>query len=236
MKKFFAFLFAVITCTAFAHTIEWYVDGSVYDTTTCSSGDNITPPTAPAKYGYHLVEWKRSEYTELEYIESTGTQYIDTGVTGVCELTMIAQGTNSQPLRSEIVAGSAHENSASWIGVFSSQTNWQRSNVPFTTKVNILFQFKEPPSIYTIDNQTYETSSGSYYDTRPIKLFGIDLYMAHVRIFKATFTQNGITVRNFIPVKQISDNAIGMYDTISNTFFTNKGTGEFIAGPEIGDL
>ena len=174
-------------------------------------------------------------YTALEYIESTGTQYIDTGVTGVCELTMIAQGTNSQPLRSEIVAGSAHENSASWFGVFSSQTNWQRSDVPFTTKVNILFQFKEPPSIYTIDNQTYETSSGSYYDTRPIKLFGIDPYMAHVRIFKATFTQNGITVRNFIPVKQISDNAIGMYDTISNTFFTNKGTGDFVAGSAVSD-
>jgi hypothetical protein len=42
---------------------------------------------------------------------------------------------------------------------------------------------------------------------------------------------NGITKRNFIPARRNSDGVLGMYDTVTNTFFTNSGTGEFIAGP-----
>ncbi|MCQ2581087.1 MAG: hypothetical protein MJ164_02855 [Alphaproteobacteria bacterium] len=36
---------------------------------------------------------------------------------------------------------------------------------------------------------------------------------------------------SLIPAKRNSDNEIGMYDTVSQTFFTNQGTGYFIAGP-----
>ena len=38
---------------------------------------------------------------------------------------------------------------------------------------------------------------------------------------------------NGVPAKRNSDNAIGLYDTVTNTFFTNKGTGTFRAGPEM---
>jgi len=37
-------------------------------------------------------------------------------------------------------------------------------------------------------------------------------------------------VRDFIPAKRNSDGVLGMYDTVSNTFFTNAGSGDFIAG------
>lgn len=39
-------------------------------------------------------------------------------------------------------------------------------------------------------------------------------------------------IKNFIPVIRKSDNAVCMYDKVSNTFFTNIGTGNFTAGPE----
>ena len=42
---------------------------------------------------------------------------------------------------------------------------------------------------------------------------------------------NGVLVRNFIPAKRLSDNVLGMYDTVSGQFFTNAGTGTFTAGP-----
>ncbi len=38
---------------------------------------------------------------------------------------------------------------------------------------------------------------------------------------------------SLIPAKRNSDGVIGMYDTVTKTFFTNSGTGSFIAGPEI---
>ena len=36
-----------------------------------------------------------------------------------------------------------------------------------------------------------------------------------------------------IPAKRNSDNVLGMWDTVSKTFFTNQGTGSFIAGPAV---
>lgn len=38
---------------------------------------------------------------------------------------------------------------------------------------------------------------------------------------------------NGIPARRDSDGEIGMYDTVTNTFFTNSGTGEFIGGPVV---
>ena len=76
MKRLLLFLSLCFICTAaIAHTINWYVDGSVYHTTTCESGEDVTPPTAPEKYGYTFRGWKK--YIPIEYLESTGTQYID---------------------------------------------------------------------------------------------------------------------------------------------------------------
>ena len=38
---------------------------------------------------------------------------------------------------------------------------------------------------------------------------------------------------HLVPAKRNSDNAIGMYDKVSGTFFTNAGTGTFVAGPTV---
>jgi hypothetical protein len=83
MKKIFISICSIVVCTAHANTetIQWYVDGNLYDTTTCQSGGNIILPTAPIKRGYTFAGWQ--SYTPIEYIESTGGQYIDTGVSGL---------------------------------------------------------------------------------------------------------------------------------------------------------
>lgn len=69
MKKFFVFLCAMFAMSAFAHTMNWYVDGSMYDTTTCETGTNLAVPNpAPTKHGYHFVGWHFDE------IIGTGSQ------------------------------------------------------------------------------------------------------------------------------------------------------------------
>lgn len=54
--------------------------------------------------------------------------------------------------------------------------------------------------------------------------------IAYCRIWKA-----GVLVRDFMPAIRNSDNVVGMYDTVSGTFFENQGTGVFVAGTVIGD-
>ena len=53
------------------------------------------------------------------------------------------------------------------------------------------------------------------------------------KVYAFYIKDSGALVCNFIPAKRNSDGVIGMYDTVTETFFTNSGTGEFIAGPEI---
>ena len=233
MKKFLVFLCAMFVCVAtFAHTINWHVGDQIISTTTCSSGDTVTPPTVPAKYGYHVKNW-RKPYIELEYIESTGTQYIDTGITGDCELSMTAQGIESANNIAEIVVGSSPINSVSWFGKQTGLKAWDTSSISYTNKVDIFIQFKDAPAGRTVNGQSCTATNGTISDSLRIRLFGLDPYMAKVRIFRATFTRDGRTIRNLIPAKT-PNGLVGMFDTVSYTFFTNQGTGEFIAGPEVG--
>ena len=77
-------------------------------------------------------------------------------------------------------------------------------------------------------------------NNKTIKLFagavggdmGGNMY-ARTRIYYFSLYNGATLVRNFIPARRDSDGKIGMYDTVTNTFFTNAGTGEFIGGPVV---
>ena len=64
MKKSLLFLSLLFSSTLFAdtETINWYKDGSVYDTTTCQTGDYISFPTQPTKRGHNFVGWQVALY------------------------------------------------------------------------------------------------------------------------------------------------------------------------------
>jgi hypothetical protein len=53
------------------------------------------------------------------------------------------------------------------------------------------------------------------------------------RIYSFNIVQDGIVVLNLIPCRRNSDNVLGMYDTVTGTFLTNAGTGDFIAGADV---
>lgn len=41
---------------------------------------------------------------------------------------------------------------------------------------------------------------------------------------------NGTLIRDYIPVKRVSDNAVCLYDLVNHNFVTNAGTGTFLYG------
>lgn len=216
MKKLLVGLCAIFICTfAIAHSIEWYVDGSLYQTTTCEAGDSITPPTAPEKYGYHFVKW--SEYAQLEYIESTGTQWIDTGITdGTWEV--LAQSTAENPSASQILFMNSVSNMG-WAGTTTSKIyDFDTIQKPINEKY-----------LYNQNNITVVNSRLFVGNSNRMFPYKGKLFYCKIRI-------NGVLVRDLVPAKRDSDNVVGMYDTVSDTFFTNQGTGEFIPGPEVSGL
>lgn len=53
------------------------------------------------------------------------------------------------------------------------------------------------------------------------------------RLYNADFYDNGVLARKLTPARRNSDSVLGMYDTVNNVFYTNAGTGSFVAGPAV---
>ena len=55
---------------------------------------------------------------------------------------------------------------------------------------------------------------------------------ARARIYSVKVTKDGVVKAEFVPARNSSD-VVGMYDLVRGQFFTNAGTGTFVAGPEM---
>ncbi|MCQ2580972.1 MAG: hypothetical protein MJ164_02270, partial [Alphaproteobacteria bacterium] len=201
-------------------------------------------------------------YTELEYIESTGTQYIDTGyiftsenekITADFQVTDLTHGEQDKFLLGTQSADTSK--GMIWVDLFrytGSTTigNWyvrfgsSSSAAGFVGNENTRYQIELSKNTFKL--YSGETLIGSLspnwigtFQNTPLTVFG---RLSNVGEFgestPAKFwslkIQNGDTLTlDLIPAKRLSDNAIGMFDTVSQTFFTNAGTGDFIAGPEV---
>ena len=54
-----------------------------------------------------------------------------------------------------------------------------------------------------------------------------------LRIYEFKYYRNGAAICSLVPCYRKSDNVIGMYDLVTNTFFTNAGTGTFEKGNNV---
>ena len=186
-------------------------------------------------------------YTQVEYLESTGTQYIDTGVkvksSLKCKLEAKYSGRGSTIIR-------AYDNSNAFGLVFGSgQTNvqffWRPRSVS-KTNMSVDIPFDSWATIEIESNKlTVNETSSSWSDvTSPsfsthLTLFGgfvDDTYTGSSIPVKYVQIWDGTTlVRDFIPVLD-NDDVPCLYDKVSGQCFYNAGTGDFIAGPEIAPL
>ena len=242
MKRILLFLSAVfIATTAIAHTINWYVDGSVYHTTTCESGENVTPPTAPEKYGYTFRGWEG--YTQIEYLQGSSTAYINTlykvnpniGVKTKIQFETVA---NSKGF----VFGGGHTYNFelfSWDdklcfcsgGKYTCGTpindndilelNWNKNTVSYTINY----------SDNNLLNLTDSPGNGTYLHLYTLSR---SLSPSKIKIYYFQIYDNSVLVRDFIPVLD-KDGVPCMYDKVEHKFYYNSGTGDFIAGPIIGE-
>ena len=249
MKRFLLTLTAIFICTiAYAHTINWHVGNTILETTTCDSGESITPPTAPYKKGYHFTEW--IDYRPIEYLENTGTQWIDTGVytngnirwdldtqlINTNRLCIFGSGGSTDHGLTSLRAGDTYE-------VYSFIRNDKRyspGNVSIDTQrhtfVNDIYNGKVKVDRYEIDNiepfnssSSYRIYIGAYNNGSPNLQYG---WVA--RYYKLKIYDNDILVRDFIPVLD-PDGVPCMYDKVEQKLYYNQGTGQFIAGPVIGE-
>lgn len=182
-----------------------------------------------------------SGYTRLEYIECTGTQYIDTGVISVSSAAL------QIIMEIEWLSGtgfifSTTANARALHMYVKSDTNIECAymgdyeNIALTT---VYGKYRISKSSYTFTANGTSTSfpsSGSSTSTN-LHLLSRDsktLFAQSARIYSCTVinTTSDTLLRQFIPCKNASG-VVGLWDDVNSVFYGNSGTGSFIAGTEI---
>ena len=255
MRKILCLIYACIGIIGIAHAdtmnVNWYVNDSVYDTTTCTIGGDINLPATPTKRGHTFRGW--AIYTPIEYIESTGAQWIDTGIylTGnsKVEITVNIPSANGN----YALFGASNGNSAT-TGEFSlfwyngtyqavcptgpNSSAVSRQNGQYTLVTNIKQTLAWSKQGFYVDDVLRENPAfyTGYVGTRSLTLFAVHRnavgYAAAFKLYSARIWDYDVLVRDMIPV--LDDNGVAcMYDKVSHTFFYNSGPGIFMAGPVI---
>lgn len=195
-------------------------------------------------------------YTLLEYAESTGTQYIDLGYKGNGNTKVEVKfkyHTATSASGSGRVFGSRNAAAVDAFAIGSaSGTASTNSTVAFffgnqsylvTDKSLVLDEWLD----VIFDKTTHNINGTDYGDPyndetfetpQNLKLFGFDnngtMGYGQVDIAYCKLWDNGVLVRDLVPAKN-SSNVVGMYDLVSGQFFTNQGTGDFVAGTAVSD-
>ena len=181
-------------------------------------------------------------YQKVEYIESTGTQYIKTNNT--CNynetVTMVTTGSFDS------------SNSEAWHGVnaylqqrFSSNTvSDGNSTLTITSPDTITASYNGTSHVQTITvassgKSISRTWSDSSYGGK-IMIFklgqGNDAYSTSAvsgKINSVKVYNSGVLAAYLIPCYRKSDSVIGMYDVVSKVFYINDGTGTFNKGADV---
>ena len=193
------------------------------------------------------------EYQRVKYIESSGTQYIDTGV--------IPTGTTSFKLGVEFTSATQTEY-AGYFGVQVDGSNtygFTLSNIPGnmirfkgssnymggpTYVANTLYEMEGSLNSFVINGVSYtNTDTWSQTMDETIYLFArnsagavLDSTLTIARSYYTQIYENNILIRDLVPCYRKSDNVAGLYDIVNNIFYTNIGTGTFTTGEEISNF
>lgn len=176
-----------------------------------------------------------SEFQEVEYLETTGTQYINTGISGGGKWLLGLQGTQVTSATSICLDGASGSTGAagSWFG-FDASGVWTiggytgATTIPYDTYIDAEVNFIGDGDIAATINGE-EVSRRTTFTSLDLWKIGsvTSRFPSSVKIFYAKFIKNNELIFSGIPCYRKLDNTVGLYDLISNTFLTNQGTGEF---------
>ncbi len=186
---------------------------------------------------------------EIEYLESTGTQYIDTGINADSNMgfSMIYSFTDlSNDNYSRV--GAIRQSGSNYIRHHTTRTG-TGSNIQYMLPI-LVKELANATNKHTLVLDTVNSSIGydgnfttyneaafdcnlNYY------LFARNNYLdntasitcAKIKIYQVKIYSNGVLVRDFIPVRVGSTGY--MYDKVSKRLFGNSGTGNFTLGQDI---
>ncbi len=204
-----------------------------------------------------------TEYQQVEYIESSGTQWIDTGYVPTSQNTKVVIDfqINEYVVQTSCFGDVFGLNTTSAPSfMFYQQVDNENVHLSIrngdyaatslfggTLSRDCVFdkfhlEFSKTTKIFDSCGGTNSLTFANYdlsTNTKSIYLFEArtgDLYKnsGGIKIYSCKiYNQNNVIERDFVPCYRISDNEIGLYDKVNNVFYTNSGSGSFLKGANV---
>ena len=182
-------------------------------------------------------------YTELEYIQSSGTQYIDTGFAPDQDTRVVM---DAEPLNAEITSAYFGARSESRQDSFIlwqiSETQYRSDYGAHSTSKNMSTLGRKTmdknKNICTIDGSSLVTTAQTFTCGYNMLLLcqntngTADTRKMTARLYSCRIYDNGTLIRDFIPCENHTG-AAGLYDMKNDVFYANAGSGVLGVGPEI---
>lgn len=203
---------------------------------------------AKAYLGSNLVYQNKPYDAEVEYLQSSGTQYIDTGIaastTASYEVECNFETSANQFMCASMRSGSNYYRS--YFGVYNgnislyygrlSSNSWspQAHDTAFHTYKQIVDDSSATVEFdgaqHSFTRQNYSLGVTYYLFGRNSNEAAFKSYCSSKVRFAKFYDSSGSLVLNLIPVRC---GTVGyMYDKVSGQLFGNDGTGDFVVGPD----
>lgn len=208
-----------------------------------------------ARYQGDKQVWTDNMYRQVEYLKSTGTQYILTDIVPEVtfktevEMKLDAFLTYMSNGNSRVIGTSGYgvqfgtNADASYITFllghgWVSPTDYQIKNPPNFTARGLLTVCRGVNASSWNSTKISVTKPVTVTPSDPIVIFGYnagtilwpyncyEIRMHSVKIYD----ENNNLIHNLIPTERTSDGELGLYDTLTDKFYTNAGTGTFEKG------
>ncbi len=196
------------------------------------------------------VDWT-DVYQPIAYLESTGTQWIDTKLTptstmgikikyryttaGAAAVAGIATLSKNPRTDALLVSTGNGQTGVAIFAAHNGGTVLTDITTALDTDYEVEVNYNGSGKIVVNGVEQGDIGSGSVTTAKTIPLFtrydttGRAYTTPNSRIYSVTFTDGQNTIMNLEPCYRRSDGVLGMYDTVSKTFFENAGTGVFSA-------
>lgn len=180
-----------------------------------------------------------SEIKELEYIHSSGTQYINAVFKPNQKTRVSMKMKSSQSTGSNVWLFGCQK---SWssngyaVSTYTAEFGNNSTTTAFTIYDGIVHEVDFDCGTLKIDGSTVWSASGVFQTE-------LYLYLAAINangtasgfdgyIYSCQSYDNGTIVRDYIAAK-LADGTVGLYDKLNGLLYINAGTGTFTAGPEV---
>ena len=179
-----------------------------------------------------------SEYQEVEWIQSTGSQYLNLKYHLTIDTEYIVDGNFLSNGRFGVFAYQRFYfgvvNGQWACGVFEPSATYHHSLGAYDQNRHIFSMSKDG---FLIDD-VLKSTAGTSVEQSQLFAFALNYvynpnYYVDAKVYNITLKEDGTKTMELIPCYRKSDNEIGMYDIVNDVFYTNQGTGTFLKGGDV---